>query len=683
MERDGDLHRASVSSVGPGTRYGYRAHGRYDPDAGLWFDPSKLLVDPYAVELDRPFRYDPLLSVYGHDTADLVPRAIVVKERTVKRTAPRFAPGGLIYEVAVRPFTILNADIPEKQRGTVAALAHPSVIAHLKRLGIGAVELMPITAWIDERHLPPLGLTNGWGYNPVALMALDPRLVPGGMEELRRTVAALHAEGIGVILDLVFNHTGESDRYGPTLSFRGLDNRTYYRHLPDRPGDLVNDTGCGNTIACDHPVVTDLVLDCLRHFVTQAGIDGFRFDLASILGRGPDGFDRAAPLITRMTTDPDLADRILIAEPWDIGPGGYQLGNFPAPFLEWNDRARDDMRRIWRGDRHMVGALATLLSGSSDIFARNGGKTTRSVNFIAAHDGFTLMDLVSNAHKHNEANGEDNRDGHNDNHSWNNGAEGATDDPAILAARRRDVKALISTLMATRGTVMLTAGDEAGRSQRGNNNAYCQDNAITWLDWSALDAELLAHTAAVSAIRRRFTVFSESSFFTGDGDVAWLTFDARPMNVGDWESPETENLTMLLGTRDRETALNTRLAVVFNRSLVPRQFRLPRRFRAPMGRSAGRPRGDRIGGGAFGGVRRGGWGIDAACAMRAWLYPPLPCRASLPQGGRLDGGAGFPLLMPSQNMTTSEGNASAPCESPPCGGDVRQDRGGCPAPGKR
>ncbi|SIR01307.1 glycogen operon protein [Rhizobium sp. RU20A] len=595
MERDGDIHRASVSSVGPGTRYGYRAHGRYDPDAGLWFDPAKLLVDPYAVELDRPFRYDARLAAFGEDTADLVPRAVVTKPRAVKPAPPLMVPGGLIYEVAVKPFTILNEEVPAKQRGTLAALAHPSVIAHLKRLGVGAVELMPITAWIDERHLPPLGLTNGWGYNPIALMALDPRLVPGGMEELRRTVAALHVEGIGVILDLVFNHTGESDRYGPTLSFRGLDNRTYYRHLPDNPGVLVNDTGCGNTIACDEPVVTDLVLDCLRHFVREAGIDGFRFDLASILGRRPDGFDRNAPLLARMTADPLLADRILIAEPWDIGPGGYQLGNFPAPFLEWNDRARDDLRRFWRGDRGMIGQLATLLSGSSDIFSRNNGGATRSVNFVAAHDGFTLMDLVSHAHKHNEANGEDNRDGHNENHSWNNGVEGATTDPAILAARRRDVKALISTLMATRGTVMLTAGDEAGRSQRGNNNAYCQDNAITWLDWSALDTELLAHTAAISAIRSRFTVFSENTFFTGDGDVSWLTFDARPMAVSDWENPETETLTMLLATLDRQTTLKTHLAVVFNRSPFPRQFRLP----SPL---PGRRWADLLGDGAAGGL---------------------------------------------------------------------------------
>ncbi|MEK1927223.1 MAG: alpha-amylase family glycosyl hydrolase, partial [Rhizobium giardinii] len=364
MQRGEDgVHSLTVADAPAGTRYGFRAWGTYAPDQGLWFDPAKLLVDPYARELDRPFRYDPRLSVFGDETEDLVPRAIVTAPVTAQLAAPLFQAGGLIYEVAVRPFTRLHPEIPASLRGTVGALAHPAVIAHLKRIGVSAVELMPITAWIDERHLPPLGLTNGWGYNPIALMALDPRLVPGGMTELRDTVAALHAVGIGVILDLVFNHSGESDRLGATLSMRGLDNPTYYRHTEGQPGELVNDTGCGNTIACDHPVVRRLILDSLRHFVRSAGVDGFRFDLGSILGRDMDGFRSDAALLTEMLADPLLKDRIMIAEPWDIGPGGYQLGNFPAPFLEWNDRARDDLRRAWRGDRHVVGDLATALAG--------------------------------------------------------------------------------------------------------------------------------------------------------------------------------------------------------------------------------------------------------------------------------------------------------------------------------
>ncbi|MBD9626903.1 MULTISPECIES: glycogen debranching protein GlgX [Ensifer] len=575
MTRNGDIHSLKVADAPKGTRYGFRADGVYSPDHGLWFDPSKLLVDPYAIELDRPFGHDPRLTIFGEDTADLVPKAIVTEVKAAKVKAPLFRSGGLVYEIAVKPFTILHPDVPKAKRGTVAALAEPAIIEHLKRLGVSAIELMPIVAWIDERHLPPLGLKNGWGYNPIAPMALDPRLVPGGIKELRKTVEALRKAGIGVILDLVFNHSGESDRFGTTLSMRGLDNLTYYRHATDRPGELINDTGCGNTIACDNPVVEALILDSLRHFVSAAGVDGFRFDLASILGRDMGGFHRDAPLFQAIAADPLLADRVLIAEPWDIGPGGYQLGNFPAPFLEWNDRARDDLRIYWRGDRHSIGALATALAGSSGSFARWGESGTRTVNFIAAHDGFTLADLVSYAGKHNEANGEENRDGHNENHSWNNGAEGPTADPEIKAARRHDVMALIGTLFATRGTIMLTAGDEAGRSQQGNNNAYCQDNAITWLDWTAMDDEIVAHTAALSAMRSRFGVFDETTFLTGNGDVEWCRLDGHPMTVTDWEHPATDNLTMVLTTPDRTQKRATRLAVVINRSHAPHPLRLP------------------------------------------------------------------------------------------------------------
>ncbi|RUM19090.1 glycogen debranching enzyme GlgX [Rhizobium phaseoli] len=577
MARDGDhTHRLFVDGLKAGARYGYRADGIYAPDNGLWFDPSKLLIDPYAKEIDRPFRYDPRLGVYGEDSQDLMPKAIVTSETRAAIAKPLFKPGGFIYEVAVRPFTILHPDIPERQRGTIAALAHPSIIAHLKRIGVDAVELMPITAWIDERHLPPLGLTNGWGYNPVAFMALDPRLAPGGMAELRETVAALHAEGIAVILDLVFNHTGESDRYGTTLSLRGLDNLHYFRHVQNCPGELVNDTGTGNTLACDHPEVRRLVIDSLRHFVLNAGVDGFRFDLAPVLGRTATGFERDGGTLAAILADNVLADRIMIAEPWDIGPGGYQLGNFPSSFLEWNDRVRDDLRCYWRGDQWKTGALATALAGSSDIFSRNDGQGTRSVNFLAAHDGFTLIDLVSYAGKHNDANGEHNRDGHNENHSWNNGVEGETLYPSIRKRRINDVMALLSTLFATRGSIMLTAGDEGGRSQRGNNNAYCQDNAITWLDWKALDEALIAHTAFVSGLRRRFTVFSETDFLSGNGDVEWISISGEPMTVAEWETPSLATLGMLLATGDRASkGKRTRLAVLFNRSESRELFTLP------------------------------------------------------------------------------------------------------------
>ena len=571
-----EVHRVTVPGVGEGARYGYRAHGPYDPDRGRWFDPSKLLLDPHATEIDRPFVYDRQLADFGVDTAGLMPKAILRQHPEVSRKPPLLPPGGLVYELAVKPFTILHPDVPAHQRGTIAALAHPSVLAHLKRIGVDAVELMPITAWIDERHLPPLGLTNGWGYNPVGFMALDPRLCPGGVRELGETVATLHEAGIGVILDLVFNHTGESDRAGPTLSLRGLDNLACFRHAEGHPGTLVNDTGTGNTVACDHPFVRGLILDSLRHFVLHAGVDGFRFDLATILGRGPHGYARDAATLRAIADDPVLSDRVLIAEPWDIGPGGYQLGNFPPPFLEWNDRARDDIRRFWRGDRWTIGDLARRLAGSEDIFARHGQHRTLTVNFIAAHDGFTLMDLVSHETRHNQANGEENRDGHHDNFSWNNGMEGATEDPVITEARRRDVMALLSTLFMSRGTIMLGMGDEAGRSQQGNNNAYCQDNAITWLDWTALDDSLIAHTAKLATLRRRFSVFSETGFFVDAGDdIDWFNADGQPMSREDWESPDASVLVLALKSMDRDTGGTVHIAAIFNRCRTEQAVTLP------------------------------------------------------------------------------------------------------------
>lgn len=572
---EGDVHHVFVEGLKEGARYGFRIHGPYDSAEGHWYDPSKLLIDPYATELDRPFVYDPRLGQFSVDTAGLMPKAILKAHKPLKPMMPLGERTGFIYEVNVKALTMLHPDVPESQRGTLSALAHPAILAHLRRIGVDMVELMPITAWIDERHLPPLGLTNSWGYNPVAMMALDPRLVPGGVKELRETVAALHAEGIGVILDLVFNHTGESDVHGTTLSLRGIDNRSIFRHVADDPGTLVNDTGCGNTLACDHPFVRKLIVDTLRHFVLSAGVDGFRFDLAPIMGRHWDGFHKDAPTLKAILEDEVLEDRILIAEPWDIGLGGYQLGRFPPAFLEWNDRARDTFRRHWRGDDGTTGDLATALAGSSDLFAHDGHGQTRSVNFIAAHDGFSLYDLVSYEHKHNEANGEENRDGHNENHSWNNGVEGETSDKVILKKRRQDVEALLSTLFASRGAVMLTAGDEFGRTQRGNNNAYCQDNALTWLDWSKADEELIETTARLAAMRQRFSCFMDTSVLTGDGDVSWLNTDGVPMTVGDWETPDLGAFAMVLAGIDRETGKDCHIAVLFNRSPEPRDFVLP------------------------------------------------------------------------------------------------------------
>lgn len=568
---EGGVFALHVPDIGEGARYGFRAEGPYDPAAGLWFDPAKLLTAPYAFAIDRAYRYDARLGASradGIDTASLMPKGIVTAlPPQLAPQPPVFKAGGLIYELNVRGFTMQHPDVPEAKRGTIAALAEPAVVAHLVKLGVSAVELMPIHAWIDERHLPPLGLSNAWGYNPVSYFALDPRLAPGGLAELRDTVATLREAGIGTILDVVFNHTGESDEHGPTLSLRGLDARSYFRHASD--GHLVNDTGTGNTLACDHPIVRQLVLDSLRHFVLYAGVDGYRFDLAPILGRDSHGFSPQAELLQAMRHDAVLADRVLIAEPWDIGGNGYQLGNFPPPFVEWNDRFRDDTRRFWRGDGSL-GALAARLAGSSDIFAHDDADETRSVNFIAAHDGMTLADLTAYSHKHNAANGEDNRDGHDDNLSWNHGIEGVSDDPIVHFARRRDIKALLGTLFASTGTIMLTAGDEFGRTQRGNNNAYAQDNAISWLDWEHQDIELLEHTQALSRFRKAFIDEQAAHFLNGD-DAEWLMPNGAPLTAGDWNATGNRQLALVRRVTDG------RFAILINGSDAACSFQLNHR----------------------------------------------------------------------------------------------------------
>jgi glycogen operon protein len=528
MTQAGAVWVAELSGDRTGTRYGYRARGGYEPENNLWFDPAKLLVDPYAVELDRRFMQHPRLGQYGEDTADIVPRAIVQGPLAqVPQQPPCFERGGLIYELNVAGFTKLHPDVPEARRGTIAALAHPAVIAHLKKLHVTAVELMPIVAWIDERHLPPLGLANHWGYNPVAMMALDPVLCPGGVAELRETVAALHAAGIGVLLDLVFNHTGESDVHGGTLSLRGLDPASYAR-APD--GTLINDTGCGNTLDFANLAVRRLMIDTLTHFVRHCGVDGFRFDLAPVIARGP-GFDPRAPIFAELAAEPCLADRVMIAEPWDIGPGGYQLGSFPANWLEWNDKFRDDARRFWKGIGSL-GTLATRIAGSSDLF----GSDCRSINFLAAHDGFTLADTVAYEHRRNHANGEQNRDGHSENHSWNCGTEGPSDDPRVNARRAKDVRALLGTLFASTGTIMLTAGDEFGRSQHGNNNAYCQDMPV---EWERRDVALEDYVVTLAA--RRAECLAAFASFPEDGQ--WLSLTGAPMMPTEWDDPATDGFT--------------------------------------------------------------------------------------------------------------------------------------------
>uniref|UniRef100_UPI0022EA1D77 glycogen debranching protein GlgX n=1 Tax=Falsiroseomonas oryzae TaxID=2766473 RepID=UPI0022EA1D77 len=525
--RTGAVHHGAVAGLAAGARYGLRAEGPWDPARGLRFNPAKLLVDPWARALDRPFALHPALfdTSDAPDTADsapFVPKAVLAPAlpaapRRVAAPRPR-----VIYELHVKGFTARHPAIPAAIRGTFAGLGHPAAVAHLVALGVTTVELMPAAAWVDERHLPPLGLTNYWGYNPVAWLAPDPRLAPGGMAEVRAAVSALQEAGLEVILDVVLNHSGEGDALGPTLSLRGLGEAAFYRM---RDGRHLDDAGCGNTLALDRPWGLRLAMDALRSWAEGAGLNGFRLDLATTLARRDGGFDADAPLIQAMRQDPVLRDLLIVAEPWDIGAEGYRLGQFPAGWGEWNDRFRDDARRFWRGDPGMVGALATRLAGSADAFRAR--PLTDSVNYVAAHDGFTLADLVSFTAKRNHANGEDNRDGTDANHAWNNEVEGPSDDAAVIARRQADMRALLATLLLARGTPMLGMGDECGRSQGGNNNAYAQDNATSWFDWQGADAGLLGFTRRLVAARLAHPALTHAAPLTGaagaDGlpDVAW------------------------------------------------------------------------------------------------------------------------------------------------------------------
>jgi glycogen operon protein len=566
--RSGDVHHGLLPGAMPGLRYALRAEGPWQPEQGHRFDATKLLVDPYATRIDRPFRWDPRLAQRGVDTADLVPRGIVGGAQPAAAEAPGRAPA-FIYELAVMSFTMRHPAVPERIRGTLAALCELAVIDHIRGLGVSHVELMPVAAWMDERHLPPLGLANAWGYNPVNFFALDPRLAPGGAADLAYLCTTYARAGIGIILDIVLNHTAESDEFGATISLRGLDNAVYYRHARDDPGRLINDTGCGHTLALDRAPVVRMAMDALRHW-RRLGVAGFRFDLGTVMGRSETGFSQDAPLFAAILQDPDLSRAILIAEPWDIGPGGYRLGEFPPPFAEWNGRYRDDVRRFWRGDTGLAGALATRLAGSADLFAARHRGPQASINFIAAHDGFTLADLVACEAKHNEANGEGNRDGENENHSWNNGIEGPTDDAPIMAARNRDIRALLATLFLSRGLPMLTAGDEFGRTQHGNNNAYCQDNAAFWLDWEGADRDLAAFVAELSALRAEHPFLSASTFLTGTGappDARWLRPDGMPIADEEWGRLDTLCL-MLNGVGES-------LLIAINRSRTDVALALP------------------------------------------------------------------------------------------------------------
>lgn len=576
-EKIGAVHFGLIEGIGPGARYGLRATGPTELEKGRWHDGRYLLIDPYAVRIDRPFTLHPQLrpgfEPVPADTANLVPKAIVPGRLPAKIKPMKHTPS-LIYELNVRGYTMRHPSIPKGQRGQISALMADEIVGHLEHLGVDTIELMPIAAWIDDGHLPEHGLENLWGYNPIPFMAVDPRVCPHGIAELREVTDFYRERGIAVVLDVVYNHTGEGDLSGPALSYRGLDATTYYRHVEGENGvELVNDMGTGNTLRTDHDVVQDLIVDAMRFWVERGGVTGFRFDLAPALGRSLKGFDPKAELLERMRHDPLLKNAILIAEPWDPAPGGYQLGAFEG-FLEHNDRFRDTVRGFWRGDEGMLGDLASRLAGSADIFRHSGRDPSSSVNFLAVHDGFTLHDLVTYAQKHNEANGEDNRDGHDHNLSWNSGVEGETDDPDVLERRGRDIRALLATLFFSRGTPMIQQGDEMGRTQKGNNNAYAQDNEIGWVDWAHADKALIDYVAALSEFRRAHPALSKDCFLNAreeDGvcDVAWLHPDQREMEPHDWHAIESSVLGMHLSIGEDE------VLVWINRWIYPVNVHCP------------------------------------------------------------------------------------------------------------
>lgn len=550
----------------PGLIYGYRAHGPYHPEQGHRFNPNKLLLDPYARQLSGTLRWSDALFGHRHgpgrtdlsfdrrDSAAAMPKGVVVDDAfNWGDDRPPAVPWDrtVIYEAHLRGLTMRREDLVPRERGTFAALASPPMIEHLLKLGVTAVELLPVQAFLQDRFLVEKRLRNYWGYSPLSYFAPEPAyLASGGLDEIRVAIRRLHAAGIEVILDVVYNHTCEGDGLGPTLSWRGLDNASYYRLQPGEERRYIDETGCGNTVNLAHPRVLQMVMDSLRHWATAYRVDGFRFDLCSTLGReGNNGFDPGSGFFDAIRQDPVLSRLKLIAEPWDIGPGGYQLGHHPPGFSEWNDRFRDGVRRFWRGDAGLRPDLAARLSGSGDLFEKRRRRPWASVNFVAAHDGFTLEDLVSHAERHNEANGEENRDGHGENFSANWGVEGPTDDPDILELRGRLKRAMLLTLLAAHGTPMLLGGDEFGRTQRGNNNAYCQDNEVSWFDWALAATpagqELAAFTARAATLRRQHPTLRSPVFrhgqtepLPGMPDTAWFDADGAPMTPERWNDPE-------------------------------------------------------------------------------------------------------------------------------------------------
>ena len=598
--RTGNIWHIAVRGVPAGQRYGFRVHGPYDPRQGHRFNPNKLLIDPYARALDRSFRLAPEhfgyrvgapegdLSFDDRDSAPVTPKCIV----TAGLPSGSAALGvpwkdTILYELHVRGFTMRREDLAPELRGTFAALSAPPVVAHLRSLGVSSVELLPVQAIADEPHFARAGLRNYWGYNTLNFFAAEPRYASGEPAvEFREMVGTLHRNGLEVILDVVFNHTAEGDELGPTLSFRGIDNASYYALRPDDRRYYENFTGTGNSLNLFHPAVSQLVLDSLRHWA-RAGADGFRFDLAATLGRENGVFNRNAAFFQSLAADSELSRLKLIAEPWDAAAGGYQTGNFPPPFAEWNDRYRNTARRFWRGDGRVTPEMIQRFAGSDDLFGNRG--PLAGINFITTHDGFTLSDLVSYAHKHNWQNGENNADGTTDNLSWNEGVEGPSENPDIRARRLRARRNFMATLMFSVGVPMLTAGDELGHSQGGNNNAYCQDNEISWMDWQLEenDAVFLRFVRKAIALRKAHPVFQRSSFFHGRSggpfgrkDVAWLHPDGREITGADWEASDLNAFAAALGGTEPGDEPQ-RYLLAFNLTDAAQTFTIPEREGGP------------------------------------------------------------------------------------------------------
>jgi glycogen operon protein len=603
-----EIWHGYLPGLEPGAVYGYRVHGPYEPEAGHRFNPNKLLLDPYAKAHVGTLKWDP--AVFGYtigadgedmtfderDSAQFVPKCVVV-DQNFSWTHPKSArvpwDRTIIYELHVRGYTKLHPDVPQRLRGTFEGLGQKEVIDYVKRLGVTSIELMPIHSFVNDSHLLDKGLTNYWGYNTIGFFAADPRFFArkaGAIAEFKEMIDRYHDAGLEVILDVVYNHTAEGNERGPTLSFRGIDNASYYRLLPGQLRYYINDTGTGNTLNLSHPRVLQMVMDSLRYWVSEMNVDGFRFDLATILGREPYGFDEGGGFLHSCRQDPVLSSVKLIAEPWDCGPGGYQVGRFPPGWAEWNDRFRDTVRAFWKGDDGVAADLASAITGSGDKFNRRGRRPWASVNFITAHDGFTLNDLVSYNDKHNEANGEDNKDGHGDNKSWNCGAEGPTNDVQIRALRERKKRNLLATLLFSQGTPMIVAGDEFGRTQRGNNNAYCQDNEISWVDWAGIGDEGRALTEFVlklTTLRHTLPVLRRNRFLTGQFDerqqlceVQWMSPAGTELSTEQWDDPSMRCFGLLIDGRAqtsgiRRPASDATLLIVLNAHHDVVEFKLP------------------------------------------------------------------------------------------------------------